>query len=125
FSAMASQPASPVSAVPASPRARLKLYAVGAAAVILLAILGYLFRPTLPPPRITGYTQITHDGQQKSFYGQATDTVLSDGPRLFIQENVNGRFVIAQVSATGGETVPMATPFANVTPLNISPDKSE
>ncbi len=125
FSAVATEPASSVSAVPVKPRSSAKLYAFGAAAVILLAILGYLFRPTLPPPRITGYTQITHDGQQKSFYGQATDTVLSDGPRLFIQENVNGRFVIAQVSASGGETVPMATPFTNVTPLNISPDKSE
>ncbi|HXP17542.1 MAG TPA: LpqB family beta-propeller domain-containing protein, partial [Terriglobales bacterium] len=105
---------------------RRKLYAVGAtAALILLAGIAYLLRPTLPPPRITGYTQITHDGQQKSFAGQATATVLSDGPRLYIQENINGRFVIAQISASGGETVPIATPFANVTPLNISPDKSE
>src|ERR1700736_2838874 len=101
---------------------RRKLYAVGAtAALILLAGIAYLLRPTLPPPRITGYTQITHDGQQKSFAGQATATVLSDGPRLYIQENINGRFVIAQISASGGETVPIATPFANVTPLNISP----
>jgi eukaryotic-like serine/threonine-protein kinase len=125
FSAVATQPASSVSTVPVRPGSSAKLYAIGVATVILVAILGYLFRPTLPPPRITGYTQITHDGQQKSFFGQATDTVLTDGPRLFIQENVNGRFVIAQVSASGGETVPMATPFTNVTPLNISPDKSE
>jgi Tol biopolymer transport system component len=50
---------------------------------------------------------------------------LTDGPRLFVQENVNGRFVITQVSASGGETVLIPTPFANVTPLNLSPDKSE
>jgi Tol biopolymer transport system component len=111
--------------VPVSSPSSAKLYVIGAVAFILVAVLGYLFRPTLPPPRIAGYTQITHDWQQKSFYGQATDTVVTDGPRLFIQENGNGRFIIAQVSATGGETVPMATPFANVTPLNISPDKSE
>jgi eukaryotic-like serine/threonine-protein kinase len=125
FSAVVTEPGSSVSAAPVKPRSSPKLYAIGAAAVVAVAILGYLFRPTLPPPKITGYTQITHDGQQKSFFGQATDTVLTDGPRLFIQENVNGRFVIAQVSATGGETVPMTTPFANVTPMNISPDKSE
>jgi Tol biopolymer transport system component len=124
FSAVATQPASSVS-VAAAKSSSGKSYAIAAAAVVVLAVVGYFLRPTLPPPRITGYTQITHDGQQKSFFGQATDTVLSDGPRLFIQENVNGRFVIAQVSASGGETVPMATPFANVTPLNISPDKSE
>jgi Tol biopolymer transport system component len=88
-------------------------------------LLAYFLRPTLPPPRITGYTQITHDGQQKSFGGQAVGIVLTDGPRLYIQENVNGRFVIAQVSASGGETVIVPTPFANVAPLTISPDKSE
>ena len=125
FSAVATEPASSVSAVPVRPRSSAKLYAIGAVALVLIAILAYLFRPTLPPPRITGYTQITHDGLQKDFLGQATDTVLTDGPRLFLQENINERFVIAQVSATGGETVPIATPFANVTPLNLSPDKSE
>jgi serine/threonine protein kinase/Tol biopolymer transport system component len=125
FSAVATEPPSSVSTLPEKLRSRRKIYAMGAAAVVAVALLGYLFRPTLPPPRITGYAQITHDGQQKTFLGQATDTVLTDGPRLFIQENVNGRFVIAQVSAAGGETVPMPTPFANVTPLNISPDKSE
>src|SRR5262245_44138213 len=107
------------------PRAHNMQYAIGAAAVILLAILGYFLRPTLLPPKVTGYTQITHDGQQKSFIGQVTDTVLSDGPRLFVQENVNGRFVIAQVSSSGGETVLIPTPFANVTPLNLSRDNSE
>jgi serine/threonine protein kinase/Tol biopolymer transport system component len=125
FSAVAAEPASSASALPLKPRSGRKLYAMSALAVVILAILGYSFRPALPPPRIAGYTQITHDGQQKDFLGQATDTVLTDGPRLFIQENINERFVVAQVSATGGETVPIATPFANVTPLNISADKSE
>jgi len=126
FSAVAVEPAlSAVSALPAKPSSRGKIYAAGAAAIAVLAVVAYLLRPTLPPPRITGYTQITHDGQQKGFLGQATDTVLTDGPRLFIQENIDGRFVIAQVSASGGETVPMATPFGNVEPLNLSADKSE
>jgi serine/threonine protein kinase/Tol biopolymer transport system component len=110
---------------PAKPRSCRKLYVIGVAVLVVLATIAYLLRPTLPPPRITGYTQITHDGQQKSFAGQVTATVLTDGPRLYIQENINGRFVIAQVSASGGETVPISTPFPNVTPLNISPDKSE
>ena len=60
------EPASSVSPVPEKPRSRRKLYAIGAAAVILVAILAYVFRPTLPPPRITGYPQITHDGQQRA-----------------------------------------------------------
>lgn len=104
---------------------RAKWFGIAASAILLLAVVAYLFRPELPPPRITGYTQLTHDGQQKSFLGQTTSTVLTDGPRLYIQENVNGHFIIAQVSASGGETVPFSTPFANVCPLNVSPDKSE
>ncbi len=125
FSAVAIEPTSSVSPVPVKSHSRHQMYSIAAAAIVIFAILGYFLRPTLPPPRITGYTQITHDGQQKDFLGQATDTVLTDGPRLFVQENINGRFVIAQVSASGGETVPISTPFANVTPLNISPDKSQ
>jgi Tol biopolymer transport system component len=111
--------------LPPKPRSRGKLSAIGAAVLLVLAAIAYLLRPTLAPPRITGYTQITHDGQQKSFAGQVTATVLTDGPRLYIQENIDGRFVIAQVSASGGETVPISTPFPNVSLLNISPDKSE
>jgi hypothetical protein len=74
-----------------------------------VSILAYLFRPTLPPPRITGYTQITHDGWQKNSFGQTTPTVLIDGPRLYTQETVHGRFIVAQVSASGGDTVPIAS----------------
>jgi serine/threonine protein kinase/Tol biopolymer transport system component len=126
YASVAVATAEPSSGGLAKPRSRRKLYAIGsAAAIIILAGIAYVLRPTLSPPRISGYTQITHDGQQKSFGGQVTATVLTDGPRLYIQENINGRFVIAQVSASGGETVPIPTQFANVSLLNISPDKSE
>jgi eukaryotic-like serine/threonine-protein kinase len=125
FSAVAVPTSGPLPVATVTPRSRRKLYAIVAAAFVVLAALAYLLRPALAPPRITGYTQITHDGQQKSFVGQAVAVVLTDGPRLFLQENLNGRFVIAQVSASGGETVPISTPFANVDLLNISPDKSE
>ncbi len=113
-------------AVPASRRSsRTKLIAISAAALVVAAILAYLFRPALPPPRITGYTQITHDGQQKNFFGQVVPIVVTDGPRLYIQEYIDARFDIAQVSAGGGESVPISTPFPNVALDNISPDKSE
>jgi serine/threonine protein kinase len=111
--------------LPPKPRSRGKLYAIGAAVLVFLAVIAYLLRPTLAPPRISAYTQITHDSQQKSFAGQVTATLLTDGPRIYIQENVGGRFVVAQVSSAGGETVPISTPFPNVSLLNISPDKSE
>jgi eukaryotic-like serine/threonine-protein kinase len=129
FSSPAVEPTLPVqpmvSTVRPVKRNGWKIPVISGAAIIALAALAYLFRPALPPPRITGYTQITHDGQQKSFGAQSIATILTDGPRLFLQENIDGKYVIAQVSSTGGETVVIPTPFTNAEPLNISPDKSE
>jgi len=117
--------AAPAAAKPTQPRSRGKVIGVAAAVLVIAAGLGYLFRPTQPPPRITGYTQITHDGWQKNSFGQTTPIVLTDGARLFVQETMHGRFVVAQVSASGGDTVPIATPFPNAALDNLSPDKSE
>ena len=117
--------AAAATATPAQPRSRVKLTGILAAVLVVAAVLAYLLRPTLPPPRITGYTQITHDGWQKNSFGQTTPIVLTDGARLYIQETVHGRFVVAQVSASGGDTVPIATPFPNVALDNLSPDRSE
>ena len=102
-----------------------KVAAMTGAAVLAAGMVAWLLRPTMPPPRITGSTQITQDGLPKAFGGQVVSIVLTDGPRLFIQESAGGHFVVAQVSATGGETVPISTPFQNVALDNISPDKSE
>jgi len=110
---------------PAERKVSGKLIALGAAALLAVGVVAWLLRPSLPPPRITGSTQITHDGLPKTFSGQVTATVLTDGPRLFVQESVGGHFVVTQVSASGGETVPVPTPFQNVALDNISPDKSE
>ena len=115
----------PPGAVPARPRSQRKLAILAAAALTAAATLIYAFRPELPPPRITGYNQITHDGQQKSFNFQTISIVLNDGPRLYFQENVNGRFVVAQVSAYGGDSVVMPMPFPNVALDNLSADRSE
>jgi eukaryotic-like serine/threonine-protein kinase len=109
----------------AQPRVSWRMVTIGGTALLAVAAVAWLLRPTSPPPRITGSTQITHDGLPKVFGGQVTGTVLTDGPRLFIQESVGGHFVVAQVSAGGGETVPIPTPFQNVALDNISPDKSE
>ena len=117
----------PIGTKPARAQRKLswKTIAVAAAALLMAGAVAWLLRPGLPPPRITGSTQITHDGLQKTFGGQVTTIVLTDGPRLFVQESVGGHFVVAQVSASGGETVPIPTPFQNVCLDNISPDKSE
>ena len=98
---------------------------ISALGLIAAAALAYLLRPTLPPPRVTGYTQITHDGRVKNFFGAVAPIVLTDGARLYFQEFVDGRYVIAQVAVTGGDVVVMNTPFKNVSLDDISPDKTE
>lgn len=117
----------PAAAATAQPptRSRGKWFAIAAAVVLIAAGAAYTLRPGLPPPRITGYTQLTHDGLPKSFGGQAIAIVLTDGSRIYVQENLNGRYIVAQASATGGDSVPMPLPFPNVSLDNISPDKSE
>jgi eukaryotic-like serine/threonine-protein kinase len=104
---------------------RSKWLAIAAGGAIGIAIVAYVLRPTLPPPRITGYTQLTHDGNPKVFAGQTVANVQTDGSRIFIQENVDGHYVVAQVSVTGGETVVMPIPFPNVSLNNISPNRAE
>jgi len=116
---------SPAAALPATVPKRGKIVAIAAAVLLGGLVLAYVFRPKLPPPRITGSTQITHDGQQKSFGGQVTTIVLTDGPRIFMQENVGGRFVVAQASSSGGDTVPIPSDLPNISLDNISLDKSD
>jgi Tol biopolymer transport system component/DNA-binding winged helix-turn-helix (wHTH) protein len=77
---------------------------------------GYGLRPR-STPRITGYQQITQDGRQKF-------RLVSGGDRLYTQEYDSGRFVVSQVSAAGGETSVLQTPFTNVMLGEITPDGS-
>jgi len=102
-----------------------KIAAIGVVALVALVAIAYGLRPSLPAPRITAFNQVTHDGRVKNVFGAAAPTVLTDGTRLYVQEVSNGRYVIAQVAVTGGETVLMNTPFPNVSLNNISPDKTE
>jgi Tol biopolymer transport system component/DNA-binding winged helix-turn-helix (wHTH) protein len=77
---------------------------------------GYWLRPP-SAPKITGYQQITQDGRQKY-------EITSDGERLYLQEYDSGHFVIVQVSAAGGETSLIPSPFTNAVLANIASDGS-
>ena len=75
---------------------------------------GYWLRPR-SAPRITGYQQITHDGRQKF-------RLATDGERLYLAEYDSGHFFVSQVSAAGGETSIVRTPFANTMLGATTPD---
>lgn len=77
---------------------------------------GYWLRPP-SLPRITGYQQITSDGRQKY-------NITSDGERLYFGQYDSGHFGIGQVSAAGGETATVQTPFTNTLIAGVTPDGS-
>lgn len=99
-------PAPPVSERPSpsvpTRNSRLLTWAFITALVLVAA--GLFWSTPSQPPRITGYTQITHDGRAKGFHGFVTD-----GERLYIREVELDRFVISEVSVSGGETAILPT----------------
>jgi len=109
----------------ATPRSHKMTWLFSFFALCGVLAVAYVFRPTLAPPRVTAYNAITHDGQVKNVFGAAAPIVLTDGTRLYIQEVVNGRYVVAQVGASGGDTTLLSMPFPNAGLNNISPDRTK
>jgi len=93
-------------------------FTLGAAALIVAGIIAFLLRPALPAPRITGVSQITHDGRNKN-------DMVSDGPRIYFSSWSQGACSLYEVSASGGDVVPFPTPVQSPEVLSISPDRSE
>ncbi|HYW40493.1 MAG TPA: winged helix-turn-helix domain-containing protein [Terriglobales bacterium] len=84
-------------------------------AVGLAAAAWYLRRP-LPPPRVSEYIKITHDGHPKDIAG-------TDGSRLYLNRIYDPQR-IAEVAISGGEIVqvPIALPLPWI--HDVSPDGS-
>jgi Tol biopolymer transport system component/predicted Ser/Thr protein kinase len=102
---------------PGRPRwTRGKAWAVAAGGfgLILVAWLMYVHSRPLPPPKVSGYVPVTHNGSQK-------DLVGTDGARLYFNEYASAGMGIAQVSGSGGEVAPVAAP-ASMSLLAVSPD---
>jgi len=88
------------------------------AAVVVLAA-GFLWlRAPLPPPRVLSVTQLTSDSREKG-------GLVTDGPRLYSDEKIEERFVLSQVSATGGDIAHIPTPFSNAFLHDVAPARSE
>jgi DNA-binding winged helix-turn-helix (wHTH) protein/Tol biopolymer transport system component len=105
-----------VSSAARRPRYGLLVLAGTALVIPVVIALWYLSRP-LPPPRISAYVQITHDGREKRLMG-------TDGSRLYYtQESPNA---ILQIGVNGGQTVPvpMSLPGLYSGLEDISPDGS-
>ena len=105
-------------AIFAAPRKR------GATPFLALATLGvalvaaYLFRPALPPPRVSGSTRVTNDGRTKGI-------MVTDGSRIYFSSYSGISFTLYQTSTAGGETVPVKRSIPDPMVADISPDRSK
>jgi DNA-binding winged helix-turn-helix (wHTH) protein/Tol biopolymer transport system component len=105
---------------PQSGRKRLLKWMLPGAAVLVVVASGlwYMRRP-LPPPRISGYTQLTFDGHEKWVAG-------TDGTRLYFNSDEGLRNGIRQMAVLGGvsEPVPIELPNPVAFRRGLSPDGS-
>jgi serine/threonine protein kinase/Tol biopolymer transport system component len=102
---------------------RRSIAAAIAITIVVAAILAYFATRPLPSPKVSGYVQITSDRQPKAVFEYRP--LLTDGPRLYFPEAVNGNLAFMQVSAGGGGAVPVSSSVPNAAPMDISPDRSQ
>jgi eukaryotic-like serine/threonine-protein kinase len=91
--------------------------ALALALLLIAAGVAWSFFP-VSPPKVTGSTQITHDGY-------AMENMVTDGARIYVIQLRPSGQVLAQVSATGGETSVIPTTIKNIEISDISPDHSQ
>ena len=93
-----------------------------AGGALLLAAAVYWLAPPAPPPRVTDYVRLTNEGLRKLNGDQAT-ALVTDGARIYYAQ-ATGTWVLMQVSAAGGDTLPVANPLPWTELLDISPSHS-
>jgi len=109
----------PSAATVAKPKKRLALWILGGTAVCLLATAAIWFFSPVPLPRITGSTQLTHDGKRKC-------CAVTDGSRVYFNvSSPAGETLLAQTSLNGGEVLTTVSPANNSLISDISPDHSQ
>ncbi len=88
---------------------------VSGVSLLVIASLIYLLSRPLPPPKVSGYVPVTHDGIPKGLVG-------TDGARLYFNEFGSRGGSIAQVSGSGGEVAHVPMPAPTMFLLAVSPD---
>jgi eukaryotic-like serine/threonine-protein kinase len=95
--------------------------ALASVAVVLLSAVALImwYRPPLTPPKVTGSVQITNDRRTKY-------ELLTDGARLYFRAGSGGLGVaLYQVSATGGDSALIPTPFESPVLQSMAPNGTE
>src|SRR5215469_13413949 len=97
------------------------------AILVVGAVIGYAAMWHLPPPRITGSTQLSRDGLAKtaSYVNELPSPLVSDGSQLYFVECAIGATKLAQASTRGGETTLFPAGFRVRRVLDVSPKRHE
>jgi eukaryotic-like serine/threonine-protein kinase len=90
---------------------------IAIAAILAGAAAAVWLRPSSPAPHIVSTTQITNDSLPKT-------TLVSDGLRIYFQEEIKNRVAISQVSTAGGDVAQVPTNFPSAGVLDASPSLS-
>jgi eukaryotic-like serine/threonine-protein kinase len=88
------------------------------AGIVAIVTLTFCLRTPAPPPKVSAYTKITRDNRLKSFF-------VTDGARVYFTSwdaVAGGNY---QVTAAGGESIPIPSNGPALVILDISPDYSE
>ncbi len=95
-----------------------RMIVLGASALLAsVAALTLWLQSRAPSARVVGSLQLTSDAHPKS-------SLVTDGARIYFSEEKGGQFLLQQVSTAGGESAPLAAPFASADIYDISPDRS-
>jgi eukaryotic-like serine/threonine-protein kinase len=97
------------------PKWKSLVFAAGGLGLLVIVPLIYLQSRPLPPPKVSGYVPVTHDGHRKGLVG-------TDGSRIFFNEYPASIPLIAQVSSSGGEVAHVSVPSPTMSLLAVSPD---
>jgi DNA-binding winged helix-turn-helix (wHTH) protein/Tol biopolymer transport system component len=90
---------------------------IAASVAVLALALGYWFVRPLPAPVVRDHQALTGDGREKR------GPLLTDGPRLYFEEKVDGKWVLAVVPTAGG-SVSTPLPSSDVMVSDIAHDGS-
>jgi DNA-binding winged helix-turn-helix (wHTH) protein/Tol biopolymer transport system component len=89
-------------------------------ATLVVAVVAFALRPTLPPPKVLRIRHITHLGSLVH-----NTKLLTDGARIYFRAWEGSDRVIRYVSPEGGEVFPLEKPFPQIDLDDISASGSE
>jgi Tol biopolymer transport system component/DNA-binding winged helix-turn-helix (wHTH) protein len=115
---------------PVKPRSPGRYWFAAAVLVILGAVLaGWWWQRAAPVPRVSRISKVTSTGDVAPVDAnlEIFPALLTDGARLYFLRTAQGRTVPAQVSAAGGEAIPLTTPLGSIDPwlVDITSDGSQ